>query len=581
MTEKITKSLNLALPAHIMRSRDPRAILTALFSSWLPLSTALLVSVIESLPSPPAAQEARLPALIENSPGSTHVDAKVREAMVKSKSSTDDPVVVYVSKMVSIPESELPENKRRGGILSPEEAREMGRRKRVELARVQALADGETRSVNELADALGNASIEEESPEQEKQPDPEHLIGFARIYSGTLSVGDSVYVLPPKFTPAKAHNQPEPQKVIVTALYLLMGRGLEPLKSVPAGVVFGIGGLEGHILKSGTLCSQLEGSVNLAGVSMGSQPIVRVALEPVWPADLDKMVKGLRLLVQSDPCAEYEQFESGEHVLLTAGELHLERCLTDLRDRFARCEIQAGEPIVPYRETIVRAEEMKPPANKELGRGTVIATTTSKQVTIRIRVHPLPAEVTEFLSKNSGAIKRLYADRQAGERNSENGEKQADEEAVDDEAVLGDDNVLSLGEFKQQLQAVFEGVKGQRDLWANAIEQITAFGPRRTGPNLLIDATKDSICGRLYVPLLLLYSYTDLPPSQPSGRSGRRDTADSRRDDPGARLLEPDQLRLPAGHAAGPVVQRACAGRRRLSRGGPREPVDGRRVLCA
>lgn len=499
MTEKITKSLNITLPLHITRSRDPRAILTAVFGSWLPLSTALLVSAIESLPSPPVAQQGRLPALIDDSPGASHVDSKIRQAMVESKSSADDPVVVYVSKMVSIPESELPENKRRGGLLSPEEAREMGRRKRAEIAKAQALADSNgTDSVDDLTGALGGASLKEANAEEEKQPDQEHLIGFARIYSGTLSVGDSVYVLPPKFTPAHAHKQPEPQKVTVTALYLLMGRGLEPLTSVPAGVVFGIGGLEGHILKSGTLCSQLEGSVNLAGVNMGSQPIVRVALEPVSPADLDKMINGLKLLVQSDPCAEYEQFESGEHVLLTAGELHLERCLTDLRERFARCEIQAGEAIVPYRETIVRAEEMKPAANKELGRGTVIAATTSKQVTLRLQVRPLPAEVTEFLSKNSRAIKRLYADRQAEEGNDAvDVETQKEEAIADDDGVLGGEQVLSLEEFKQQLQAVFDGVKGQRDIWGSAIEQITAFGPRRTGPNLLIDATKDSICGRL------------------------------------------------------------------------------------
>jgi ribosome assembly protein 1 len=502
MTEKITKSLNINLPPHIARSRDPRAILTTLFSAWLPLSTALLVSVIESLPSPPVAQASRLPSLIESSPGATHVDEKVREAMVGSKISKDDPVVVYVSKMVSIPESELPENKRRTGPLSPEEAREMGRRKRAEIAKAQALAgDGETDSVNELAGALQGASLEEVNADDEKQPDPEHLIGFARIYSGTLSVGDSVYVLPPKFTPARPYNQPEPQKVAVTALYLLMGRDLEPLASVPAGVVFGIGGLEGHILKSGTLCSQLEGSVNLAGVNMGSRPIVRVALEPVNPADLDKMINGLKLLVQSDPCAEYEHFESGEHVLLTAGELHLERCLTDLRERFARCDIQAGEPIVPYRETIVRAEEMKPPANKELGRGAVIATTTSKQVTMRLQVRPLPSEVTEFLIKNSHAIKRLYADRQAEEKKHiGNGERETEQDTVDDNEVLSGEKVLSLEEFKQQLQQIFESIKGQRDIWCNAIEQVTAFGPRRTGPNLLIDCTKDGICGRLYVP---------------------------------------------------------------------------------
>ncbi|KAJ8068989.1 hypothetical protein OCU04_002670 [Sclerotinia nivalis] len=496
MTEKITKSLNITLPPHVTRSRDPRAILTTLFSAWLPLSTALLVSVIESLPAPPAAQEGRLPALIDASPGASHVDLKVREAMIKFKTSKEEPVVAYVSKMVSIPESELPENKRRGGALSPEEALEMGRRKRAEIARQQAL-EGASESVDGVSDALGSVSLEEPA-EEEKKPDPEHLIGFARIYSGTLSVGDSIYVLPPKFSPAHPHNSPEPQKVTVTALYLLMGRGLEPLTSVPAGVVFGIGGLEGHILKSGTLCSQLEGSVNLAGVSMGSQPIVRVALEPAWPGDLDKMIRGLKLLVQSDPCAEYEQFASGEHVLLTAGELHLERCLTDLRERFAGCDIQAGEPIVPYRETIVRAEDMKPPANKELGRGTVVLSTTSKQITIRLRVRPLPVEVTEFLVKNAGAIKRLYSDRQAEEKSKKTSDDSTQETIEQEEVdeLLGGEKVLSLAEFKEELQKTFEGVKGQRDIWASAVDQITAFGPRRTGPNLLLDSTADGILGK-------------------------------------------------------------------------------------
>jgi ribosome assembly protein 1 len=234
---------------------------------------------------------------------------------------------------------------------------------------------------------------------------------------------------------------------------------------------------------------------------MGSQPIVRVALEPAWPGDLDKMINGLKLLVQSDPCAEYEQFESGEHVLLTAGELHLERCLTDLRERFARCEIQAGEPIVPYRETIVRAEEMKPPANKEFGRGTVIAISTSKQVSIRLRVLPLPAEVTEFLARNSSAIKRLYSEHQAAEQGRQtNGEQNGAEQVdVDKDNLVDTSKIMSLEEFKKRLQKTFAVVKGQREVWSNVVEQITCFGPRRTGPNLLIDATKESICARLYV----------------------------------------------------------------------------------
>jgi translation elongation factor EF-G len=49
-----------------------------------------------------------------------------------------------------------------------------------------------------------------------------------------------------------------------------------------------------------------------------------VALEPAHPADMQKLTNGLKLLSQSDPCVETFQQQTGEHVILTAGELHLE-----------------------------------------------------------------------------------------------------------------------------------------------------------------------------------------------------------------------------------------------------------------
>lgn len=505
MTQKILKSLSITLMPHVLRSRDPRTILTSLFSAWLPLSTALLVSVIEYLPSPPVAQAARFPLIIQSSPGADYIDDAIKAAVTKFKSGNDDPVVAYVSKMVAIPESQLPGKKARNGALSAEEARELGRKKRAEIARAQALAgENEASQVDGLSILLGSSSIDhdDESRRQEassEEPeDPEHLIGFARLYSGTLSVGDEVYVLPPKFTPASPQADPAPSRATITALYMMMGRALEPLTSVPAGVVFGVAGLEGHIYKSGTLCSQHTGAVNLAGLTMGIPPIVRVALEPVNPGDLDKMINGLRLLVQSDPAAEYEVLESGEHVIVTAGELHLERCLKDLRERFAKCEIQAGEPIVPYRESIVSAAEMAPPRNKDLPRGTVIGSTASKQLTVRLRVRPLPAPVTEFLIKNAGSVRRLVSERRAEEEAAKRnvGEEMKrlveEETAVDD--GLSDRRVVSVKEFKSELQQAFQEVKGERETWANVVDKIAAFGPRRVGPNIFIDGTKSESC---------------------------------------------------------------------------------------
>lgn len=499
--EKITKSLSIHLPAYLLRSRDPRAILTALFAAWIPLSTAVLVTAIEQLPSPITAQAARMPEILDSSPGSSFVSMEIRKAMQGLKKSRSNPLVAFVSKMVAIPEKELPEHRSRtGGSLSAEEARELGRKKRAEIARAQALTIGESPDVAEMKDALGDCGIgrrPQQTPieeDEEQTAEPERLIGFARLFAGTLEVGDEVYVLSPKFTPANPHATPEPQKVTITALYLLMGRSLEPLTSVPAGVVFGIAGLEGHILKSGTLCSQLEGGVNLAGLSMAGQPIVRVALEPKNPADLGKMVTGLRMLQQSDPCAAYEVLENGEHVMVTAGELHLERCLKDLRERFARCDIQAGAPIVPYRESIVNAAEMRPPRDKDLPRGSVLGETPSKQVNFRLRVRPLPAEITDFLVRNASVIRDLYAEHADEEQDGVRFEDADGDAAAAPSKLAPIAMVRSLDKLREGLQEVCKGLEVDRDMWLSLLPQAVAFGPRRSGPNLLIDKTPDGVC---------------------------------------------------------------------------------------
>ena len=143
LLERITKSLSINIPAHIARSRDSKALLQAVFSSWLPLSTALLVSVIENLPSPPSAQASRLPGLIDDLVSSKCIDHALKDSMIKFNSTSSAPTVAYVSKMVAIPESELPSKRRKlGTTLTADEARELARKKRAEIAKAQTEADG-------------------------------------------------------------------------------------------------------------------------------------------------------------------------------------------------------------------------------------------------------------------------------------------------------------------------------------------------------------------------------------------------------------------------------------------------------
>ncbi|KAI5840155.1 P-loop containing nucleoside triphosphate hydrolase protein [Morchella snyderi] len=505
--EKIVKSLNIKVLPRELKSKDTRTLLTSIFSQWLPLSTSVLVTVIEELPSPPVAQHKRIPLIIQSAPSADKIDSSLKTAMVDFQTGADAPIMAFVSKMVAVPEKELKKTTR--VQLSAEEMREAARQKRTAVARALAAqeegagdevpesTEASTRGSRETATFSALTTLKPAEPEADKgkekdedEGDKERLVGFARLYSGTITVGQELYVLGPKYTP----DQPDQhiQKITVTELYYMMGRDLQPLDSVPAGNVFGIGGLEGHILKSGTLCSLPQGGVNLAGVNLGAAPIVRVAVEPKNPSDMGKMVEGLKMLEQADPCAEYIVQETGEHVLLTAGELHLERCLKDLRERFARVDIQSSAPIVPYRESIVAAAEMSPAKGEGGVRGAVAATTPSKQVSISIRVRPLPVEVTEFLLKNSGSIKRLYAERHGNE--PEAVAEGADSATSKNEGAA----LLSLPEFCEGLQKAFDEVEGaEKDVWAGIVEKIAAFGPRRIGPNLLIDATTQGLFRRL------------------------------------------------------------------------------------
>ena len=74
-------------------------------------------------------------------------------------------------------------------------------------------------------------------------------------------------------------------------------------------------------------------------------PILRVALEPKHAGDMKHLSRGLKLLNQADPCVQVLVQETGEHVIITAGEVHLRRCLDDLRDRYCMGSVFSYGPM--------------------------------------------------------------------------------------------------------------------------------------------------------------------------------------------------------------------------------------------
>jgi elongation factor 2 len=86
-------------------------------------------------------------------------------------------------------------------------------------------------------------------------------------------------------------------------------------------------------------------------------PVVRVAVEPKNAADLPKLVEGLKRLSQSDPLVVCITEESGEHIVAGCGELHVEICLNDLQNEYAKCELKKSDPVVTYKETVTELSD--------------------------------------------------------------------------------------------------------------------------------------------------------------------------------------------------------------------------------
>lgn len=120
--------------------------------------------------------------------------------------------------------------------------------------------------------------------------------------------------------------------------------------------------------------------------------------------------------------------------------------------------------------------------------------TSSKQVTISLRVQPLHSDVTAFLQKNADSIKRLYSDKKK-EATKGDGDIEEDEE---DGEFIGSKG-LDATELRDGLRAALEEGKG-KEAWRGIVDKIASFGPRRIGPNLLIDTTKDQVLSHIFAP---------------------------------------------------------------------------------
>ena len=226
---------------------------------------------------------------------------------------------------------------------------------------------------------------------------------------------------------------------------------------------------------------------------------------------------------------------TGEYVIVTAGEVHLQRCLDDLRNRYACIKIAVSPPITPFRETVVerpkvdmvneeitdqntshhiqrlpafmlreiqawndtikKADDGAQDSTEELSKdevkwlkqadgkkassvcadvGLIEARTANKQSCVSLQAVPLPMTVTKLLESNSDLLK-IITQVSAGVTLMERKELRA---------ALTKDTQDKIKAFHSELEEAFD-LAG--DYWHNAVDAIWAFGPRGMGPNILLN----------------------------------------------------------------------------------------------
>jgi len=160
---------------------------------------------------------------------------------------------------------------------------------------------------------------------------------FTRIYSGTLSKGDSVL------------NTFTGKTERIGRLVELHANDREELSSAQAGDIVALIGLK-NIQTGHTLCDPKKPATLEPMVF--PDPVISIAIAPKDKAGAEKMSAAIGKMVQEDPSFRVEtDRDSGETIIKGMGELHLD-IKVDILKRTHGVDVEVGKPQVAYRETI-------------------------------------------------------------------------------------------------------------------------------------------------------------------------------------------------------------------------------------
>lgn len=267
--------------------------------------------------------------------------------------------------------------------------------------------------------------------------DAQSFRAFGRVISGTLRKGMDLKVLGEGYSP---EDEEDMVKATLDEIWINEARYFVPAEEVPAGNLVLLGGIDTSITKTATLAAvDIEDDLHIfRPIKHMTQSVLKIAIEPIMPSELPKMLSGLRSVNKSYPLVSTKVEESGEHVVIGTGELYLDCVMHDLRRLFSEIEIKVSDPVTKFCETVLETSALK-----------CYADTPNKKNKITMIAEPLERGIAEDIETGRVNMRMTPKER---------------------------------GTFFQE--------KYQWDLLAS--RSIWAFGPDDNGPNILLDDTLPS-----------------------------------------------------------------------------------------
>ncbi|KAF5303764.1 hypothetical protein FQA39_LY09837 [Lamprigera yunnana] len=229
------------------------------------------------------------------------------------------------------------------------------------------------------------------------------ILALIRIYSGTIYPGQVLHAFSTEYDPYdfmltedQAMMRLSKQRCTVTIkdVYILLGSEIKSVKCLRPGYICGVTFVEDLPFSTATLSETSWVPPIIEQPRM--EPILYNVITPTNPAHSNTLRLGLQLLQRFDTCLKTSINNLGEYVVATAGTVHLEKCLTDLRNNFIDVEFTVSPPIYALRETVKQLTMLPLSRSIELN--------PSCKIYIELSVVALPIDLVNIIHLHYGLL---------------------------------------------------------------------------------------------------------------------------------------------------------------------------------